>query len=93
MKKRTILTVGDVILEEELYKSDVFGGKIYATNTKTNEVYTEKWMKMHGGKNNRWAVMANCVAAVAPKPEENEDVKDGIESNECDSTNSIEGTD
>lgn len=69
MKKRTILTVGDVILEEELYRSDVFGGKIYATNTKTNEVYTEKWIKMHGGKNNRWAVMANCVAAVAPKPD------------------------
>lgn len=85
MKKRTILTVGDVILEEELYRSDVLGGKIYATNIKTNETYTEVWKKMHGGKNNRWTVMANCVAAVAPKPEENEDKTDGVETNECNS--------
>lgn len=69
MRKRTILTVGDVILEEEVYKSDFIGGKIYATNTKTGDVYTETWKKMHGGRTNRWAVMANCVAAVAPQPD------------------------
>lgn len=92
MKKRTILTVGDVILEEELYRSDVFGGKIYAINTKTNEVYTEKWLKMHGGKNNRWAVMANCVAAVAPKPEETEETVDGIETDRIDSEDNANGT-
>ena len=67
MRKQVILTVGPVVLEEEVYKSDFIGGKIYATNKVTGETYEETWKKLHGGKSNRWSVMANCVSAVAPK--------------------------
>lgn len=77
--RQIILTVGDIVLEEERYNSDIIGGMIYGTNTKTGQIYDRKWHKKHGGKNDRWLIMAECVEALAPKAEED---KDGSELNE-----------
>ena len=43
--KKVILTVGDIILEEEILKSDYFGGRIFATNTQTGEKCNKNWRK------------------------------------------------
>ena len=64
--KQTILTVGDLVLEEEVYKSDVLGGKIYITNTKTGDSCSQIWTKKHGGKSNRISTMTNLITMFAP---------------------------
>lgn len=71
--RQLILTVGDITVEEELYKGDFIGGKIIATNKKTSETFTKNWTRNHKGRSNRLAIMTEAISALAPKAKETED--------------------
>ena len=74
--KRTILTVGDIRIDEvPNTRGGLIGGRLEADNTKTGESAKANYQILHNKKTNKWGIMAMLIKQIAPEfSETNENV-------------------
>ena len=74
--KRTILTVGDIRLDEvPNTRGGLIAGRLEAYNTKTGESAKANYQILHNKKTNKWGIMAMLIKRIAPDlAETNKDV-------------------
>lgn len=73
--KRTILTVGDVRIDEvPNIRGGLIAGRLEAYNIKTGESAKANYKVLHNKKTNKWGIMAMLIKQIAPDlAEANED--------------------
>lgn len=74
--KRTILTVGDIRIDEvPNTRGGLIAGRLEAYNTKTGESAKANYQILHNKKTNKWGIMAMLIKQIAPEfAETNENV-------------------
>lgn len=74
--KRTILTVGDIRIDEvPNTRGGLIAGRLEAYNTKTRESAKANYQILHNKKTNKWGIMAMLIKQIAPElAETNKDV-------------------
>ena len=74
--KRTILTVGDIRIDEvPNIRGGLIAGRLEAYNTKTGESAKANYQILHNKKTNKWGIMAMLIKQIAPEfSETNENV-------------------
>ena len=66
--KRTILTVGDIRIDEvPNTRGGLIAGRLEAYNTKTGESAKANYQILHNKKTNKWGIMAMLIKQIAPE--------------------------
>lgn len=66
--KRTILTVGDIRIDEvPNTRGGLIAGRLEAYNTKTGESEKANYQILHNKKTNKWGIMAMLIKQIAPE--------------------------
>ena len=74
-----LMSVGDFIFEDEPINKGLIGGKIIATNTKTEESISKVYKHFHTGKTNKFEVMAELMYQLVPPDDKKDSLEDSVE--------------